>query len=273
MPSSRLVRATTMDNSFLPAGYADMLKSTFSTDLYQQEVLGDFILLGSGQAYKFVASKHLDIKPFDPTRPILFSMDLNVSPLCGIVAQHDEKARTMHVLEEITIKDNAQTRVACRIMADRWKDKAAECWYMCDESGGARSTRTTESDVLIMQSEMPKHFKRNRSLNGAPKPRVLDRVNAANSMLDPAIGPPRLTIDPSCKGLIEDLESVVWESYGKLDKSDPKRTHFTDSASYVLARLFPITTEVPAFGLDGSLQRPVQVKPPQERGFPAPVGG
>lgn len=271
LPSSRLIRATTMDNTFLPAGYADMLKATFSNDLYQQEVLGDFVLLGSGQAYKFGMNKHLAKKDFDPSRPLLFSLDLNVSPLCGVVAQHDEKSRTMHVLEELVISDNAQTRVACQMFAEKWKHKAAECWYMCDESGGARSTRTTESDVLIMQGEMPKHFKRNRSLNGAPKPRVLDRINATNAMLDPAIGNPRLTIDPSCKTLIEDFESVVWESYGKLDKRDPKRTHMSDAASYVLARLFPVTTEVPAFGLDGSLQRPVQVKPPQERGFPAPT--
>lgn len=272
MPDSRLIRATTMDNRFLPAGYSDMLRSTYSNDLYQQEVLGNFIVLGSGAVYKFNRNRHLCKKEFDSTKPVLFTLDLNVSPLCGCIAQHDPVAKTMHVFDEVVITDNAQTRTACRAMADKWAHKADEVWHICDEAGAARSTRTLESDVMIMQNEMPKLFKRARSLNGCSKPKVVDRCNAVNGMLDSADGTIRLTIDPSCKTLVEDLESVVWLEYGKIDKRDEKHTHSTDSLGYLVHRLFPITVGTVPFGLNGSLEKPVQTKPLHERGFPAPVG-
>jgi hypothetical protein len=191
--------------------------------------------------------------------------------MVGVVVQFDEHRRTMHVFAEIVIRDNAQTRVACQMVADRYKHKVNSCLYMCDEAGAARSTRTTESDVLIMQQVIPKLFRQSRSMNGAAKPRVVDRVNAVNAMLDPADGQVRLTMDPSCGELVSDLETISWDAYGKVDKSDPQRTHASDALGYCIARLFPIGSGHGLFGLDASLEAPGRPRNVQA-GFPAPIG-
>jgi hypothetical protein len=228
-----------------------------------------------GLAFRFDRQKHCCFKTMDMNKPLLFACDLNVSPLIGVVAQHDPVARTMHIFQEVVIHDNAQTRIACEVVGQRYASKFAEAWYLCDESGGSRSTRTLETDVMIMDGTMRKLFKRCRSLNGPSKPRVIDRYNSVNALLDPASGPVKLTIDPTCKELIADLESVAWDDYGKIDKSDDKRTHAGDALGYLVHRLLPVGSEAEPFGLDGSLENSKskeQMKPPQERGFPAPVG-
>jgi len=274
-----VVRGSTYDNEAnLPAGYIQNLVSTYGQQQLNQEVLGNWVEDQQGRAFVFDRNKHVTSSMdstgvcYDVRKPLLFSMDLNVSPLCGVIAQHDPAKRTMHVFHEVIIRDNAQTRIACELVASRYADKFLEIWHMCDEAGAARSTRTLESDVQIMDGAMRKLFKRSRSLNGVAKPRVVDRYNSVNAMLDPAEGNPRLTFDQSCRELITDLEEVSWDDYGKIDKSDSKRTHMGDALGYLVHRLFPVGSEAQAFGLDGSLDKPVQQKAPQERGFPAPVG-
>lgn len=266
-----VVRGSTMSNARnLPSGYVDGLKATYSVEQYNQEVMGNWVDSMEGLAYRFDKARHCVKAPFDPERPIFFSLDLNVSPMIGVVCQWKERERTIHVHEEIIIRDNAQTRVACQATADRYSHKTNECLYMCDEAGAARSTRTTESDVLIMQGMMPRLFRSSRSMNGSSKPRVVDRVNSVNALLDPADGVTRMTIDPSCVELIQDLETLSWDQYGKIDKSDPKRSHAVDAAGYAVCRLFPIGGGR-AFGLDGSLD-PAAKQRNLQAGFPAPVG-
>lgn len=267
-----LFTGSTQDNAAnLPPGYLENLKRTYSTDQYAQEVLGHWVDLDVGLAYRFDRDKHLARRDFDPSRPLLFSLDLNVNPMVGVVCQHDEEARTMHVLEEIVLRGHAQTRDAIRVLADRYSHKSLQLMHMCDEAGGSRSTRTTATDVTIMKAECARLFRRSRSLNGPAKPLVVDRVNCVNAMLDPAEGPPRLTIDPSCKELILDLESMRWDDqYGKIDKSDPARSHGSDAAGYLCHRLFPIQLSDKPFGLDGALERQASASRP--KGFPGPVG-
>jgi hypothetical protein len=70
----------------------------------------------------------------------------------------------------------------------------------------------------------------------------MDGVWAVNGMLSPAIGEPRLLMDPKCKDLIRDMESLRWEAgTRKLDKdSNPKLSHLADALRYVIAQEFPV---------------------------------
>ena len=72
-------------------------------------------------------------------------------------------------------------------------------------------------------------------------------VNVVNSRrLCSHDGVRRLVVDPRCKELIRDLETVRWKQAangqvsGKLDKGDRKRTHISDALGYYLVRAFPI---------------------------------
>ena len=67
-------------------------------------------------------------------------------------------------------------------------------------------------------------------------PRVIDSVNAVNKICEENI-----IIDPSCKGLITDLEQTVnKEGTREIDKSDKQRTHFSDGLRYAIDFEYPI---------------------------------
>jgi len=67
-------------------------------------------------------------------------------------------------------------------------------------------------------------------------PRIVDSVNAVNKICEK-----NLIIDPSCKGLITDLEQTVnKEGTREIDKSNKERTHFSDGLRYAIDYEFPI---------------------------------
>ena len=71
-----------------------------------------------------------------------------------------------------------------------------------------------------------------------------DRVNCVNALLRNQAGETRLLVDPGCRELIRDFERVHWKSdphgnaLAEIDKSDPKRSHLSDAAGYMIARDF-----------------------------------
>ena len=66
---------------------------------------------------------------------------------------------------------------------------------------------------------------------------MVDSVNAVNKLCEKD-----LIIDPSCKGLITDLEQTVNKPGTRdIDKSDKERTHFSDGLRYAIDFEFPIT--------------------------------
>jgi len=121
---------------------------------------------------------------------------------------------------------------------------------MADEAGQARSTRVSYNDVDIMQQAFKGYYNA-RTLNGPSKPHVIESVTALNGMLDPADKQPRLFIDPRCKQLIKDLESVRWEEGEprKIDKSDSELTHMSDSLRYICWNISQGSQEVRVFNL------------------------
>ena len=67
-------------------------------------------------------------------------------------------------------------------------------------------------------------------------PRIIDSVNAVNKLCDE-----NLIIDPSCKGLITDLEQTVnKQGTREIDKSNHERTHFSDGLRYAIDFEYPI---------------------------------
>ena len=67
-------------------------------------------------------------------------------------------------------------------------------------------------------------------------PRIVDSVNAVNKICEK-----NLIIDPSCKGLITDLEQTVnKEGTREIDKSHKDRTHFSDGLRYAIDFEYPL---------------------------------
>jgi len=53
-----------------------------------------------------------------------------------------------------------------------------------------------------------------------------------------------MTVDPTCKHLIRDLEQCQRDSSGSLSKKDEKLTHALDAASYMIEYLWPIQRRI-----------------------------
>jgi len=253
-PNVDVIRGTTIDNEpNLPQGYVEMLRQNYSSELYLQEVEGEFLMIGVGRVHHFSADNVLE-HPFDKRLPIIFSLDFNVSPMGGIVMQVDQKKRQAWVLDEINIKDDATTASACEQFLSRWGGKAESCWWIGDEAGGARSTRSYDTDLIIMRKMLQGKFLRLRALNDGRKPRVVDRINSVNSLLDPpGEQVPRLFVAPRCRETVADLELLQWMENGRrqVDKSDNARSHWADALGYAIDKLLPVRPPGPVmFGWD-----------------------
>jgi hypothetical protein len=192
--------------------------------------------------YNFTDKNILE-KPPSSWTGIAFGLDFNVAPLCGVLCLFNKLNRTVYVVDEYHKNDNGRTSDACnwarpRIEHYRQGLKLGQAHFIGDASGGHRDTRGNVSDLSIMQQELRACA---TPLSASKKnPLVIDRINAVNTMLDPAVGQARLLIHPRCKHLIDDMQSVKWKDGTRdIDKSDSELTHISDSLGYVIYSLFP----------------------------------
>jgi len=239
---ARVIPARTADNWHLPADYEDRLRSQYSEEMAAQELDAAIVVMGKGRMYRFSQERHVRPCQPSPRLPLVFSLDLNVSPMCGVVMQVDKASRSAWVLDELMIEDGALTKDMVALLRREWPEWRAGLWFMGDEASDSQSTRTPESDIDIMRSLLRGYPGGSRCLNDGRKPRVVDRVNVVNGLLEPALGEPRLHVDPSCRKSIEDLEGMRWqEGVRKADKRDKQRSHFTEAMGYALEKLLPIS--------------------------------
>lgn len=245
LPETQTIFASSYDNLFLPETYASGLEAKLGKRLAQQEIHAQFVSLAEGRAFDFDRKIHMTKQAaFEPDIPVLFSMDFNVSPLCGIVMQYDLGSREAWVIDEIHIPDNAKTVEACREFVRRYKGKAAQVEFEGDIAGRARDTRGTPTDHSLMRQEIEGAFEFSRWSGDNRQRPVMDGINAVNALLAPAMGKTRLKVHPKCKYLIRDLEQVsIKPGTREIDKSKKQLTHMTDALRYPIARLFPVARQ------------------------------
>ena len=219
--------------------------------LWRQEFEASFDAAGASLAYvAFAREGNVGECQFRPGEPLIWALDFNVNPMCSVLAQRVGDA--VHVIDEMVL-DDAHTEMACDALVEktqewrRWWGELTLHIYG-DASGFQRRTAGAMTDWRLIREYMTRwrgDFApdlRAPRANGA----VRDRVNAVNSRLCSHDGVRRLVVDPKCKELIRDLETVRWKQAangqvsGELDKGDRKRTHISDALGYYLVRAFPI---------------------------------
>src|ERR1035437_7518986 len=118
---SEYIHAATGDNPFLDAGYVQRIRAGRSALQLKQDEHGEFTSLTTGRVFEFERDRNCSqVLRYNPKKPLIYSMDFNVSPLCAVVCQVDDRSRSVLVLDEIFIPDEGQTREACREFARRW---------------------------------------------------------------------------------------------------------------------------------------------------------
>ncbi len=231
-----LIRARTTDNPFLPADYIQSLYDQYDAVLVEQYINAMFVNInGLAAYYSFDRDRHhKSVSPSVINRYpwIGIGWDFNLHKMCCELFIYNKRKKRFHVFDEIIIRGNANTEKMCKKILAKYPNHRFRAFP--DSSGKSGSTNASKSDLEIIASH-PEF-----SLYYHPKnPFVRDRLASMNSIMSHDV----FSIDTiACPDLTEDLEQVVRDKSGDLDKSDDERTHSSDAIGYPAAFLFEVTT-------------------------------
>jgi len=222
---------TTIEGGFVEDSEIDRLKSNMDGRLYRQEMEASFETTGNRAAYNF--DRDIHIKKADGlTSERFIGMDFNVDYMSAVIACVYTDG-TIHYYDEIR-QSNSNTEAMSREMRKRWGLHP----IFPDPAGKARSTTSNRSDHQILKDNGFQVIAR------VAHPTQKDRLSALNRMLLDAKDRVKMTIDPSCKYLIKDLEQTQRDKKGGISKKDDAMTHFLDACSYYIELKHPIVQRV-----------------------------
>lgn len=222
---------------------------------YEQEYDATFLNF-LGRAYKpFTEATHCDRFEYNPSLPLIFTFDFNVSPgVAGVFQEQYYKGDKPNVdrrvpisakIGEVWIEQESDTKLVCRELIRDWKHHTGFVYIYGDATGGAKKTSQTEgTDWDIAKAQLRPVFGERLKFR-VPDSNPLERVrlNAMNTRLQTADDQIRLMLDNRLKYSIADYEGTVLkkDGSGELDKDDdPDRTHMTDGDGYYIAEKFPL---------------------------------
>lgn len=227
-----LTVASSRDNHHLPADFVPKLIQSYDARLVRAYVDGRFVnLTGVPACYMFDRAVNVKTRESSPRKWL--GMDFNLDPLVGIVWSEYSDG-SIHAEREYAFRGSqAHTEDAAKAIRRDYPG-LRECHP--DPAGKAGSTSSKLSDHQILRENGFTVIARPAA------PAVRDRLAALNRKCKDGDGRVMLTVDPSCKGLIADLEQCKLDSAGQLDKSDKKRTHWLDACSYGIEYRWPVTS-------------------------------
>ncbi|HYM09903.1 MAG TPA: hypothetical protein VEU62_04190 [Bryobacterales bacterium] len=215
--------------------FYDRLKASYDERFFQQEVLGQYLNLITGQVYYGLdRTENTGRYELDPWRPLAWSWDFNLNPMCSVICQKTNE--DVFVLDEIVIETSSTPEV-CGEFFERYGTHRGGIEVYGDASGDHGHTVTGTSDFHLIRE----FFRTHGELKGevrvpSANPLVRDRVNVVNSRICNAEGERHLFVDARATELIKDLEQVSYKTGTNLiDKEkDPRRSHLSDALGYYL---------------------------------------
>jgi hypothetical protein len=251
----RFIVETSENKKYLPEGYIEGLRARYSHDpsrLLSYEK-GLFVPFTKGSAY-WAYNDHLNLIADDyrvtPDRPVLLSLDFNVSPMAWVVAQkYWEQKSVYHTrtekylfLEESSGETLGLLDALAEFMA---KFPAAqygntEIQIYGDASGYARDLhRASEGYTVIEQTLRAKGYRRISIMAERSNPLVKDRLEKAAQVMSYE----RMAVHIRCTRLRQSFVKTALKE-GTWDIEKPGRddwTHYADAASYLLYEIYKMT--------------------------------
>ncbi len=215
--------------------FYERLKASYDQRFFEQEVLGQYLNLMSGQVYPaFERKGNTGQFGVEGSQPLAWSWDFNLNPMCSVICQ--QRGEAVLVVDEI-VMETSSTPEVCEEFLTRYSGHTAGVHVYGDASGDSGHTVTGKSDFHLIRA----FFGRYRELKGtvnvsSSNPPVRDRVNVVNARLRNARGERRLLVDVKCRELMRDLEQVCYKpGTSQIDKEkDAKRSHLSDALGYYL---------------------------------------
>ena len=228
----KLTRGRTEDNIMLPEEFINSLKENYDETLLRAYLNGEFVNLQHGQTYyNFNRSNNVKENKYNPELPIRCAMDFNVSPMCASIFQTYDNSPFIRVFKEVELHHGGGSEILTERMVQEIKALYPNQRFIAyPDPANQRHTSALYTDHDILRQG-------GFQVKVKPKaPRVTDSVNAVNKLCEK-----NLIIDPSCKGLITDLEQTVNKpGTREIDKSNKERTHFSDGLRYAIDFEYPI---------------------------------
>jgi hypothetical protein len=230
-----------------PHGHLDpnlieMFRQTLDERSFRQEFEASFEALAGRVYYGFARATHVKPVALTPRLPVCVSVDFNIEPACAVIAQVEGQ----HVRVWREVKTRHAGGEATRATARRAKQLLDEVGVrgpirIYGDATGKAGKTTGPADHAVLREVFP----------GATwcipthNPHVRDRVASVNGRCQTMTGERYLSVDPTCVGLIADLEQVIFAANGDIDKTtNPELTHLSDALGYLCAQVFPTMPRV-----------------------------
>ena len=214
--------------------------------LFAQEYEAAFLSPIGLVYYAFAHDKHLRPVAYDSSLPLVFCFDFNVSPGSAVVLQEqqlDGQVKTC-VIGEVHIPTDSRTDIVCERLRAMFPHHAGDVLVYGDPAGNQRRTSAHSNDWDIVRLELRKTYSRVLDRVARSAPSIVDSVNSVNARLLNAAGEVRFAINgEAAPQTLRDLEGVAWNDSKEsrdIDKSDMRRTHWSDALRYYIHERHPV---------------------------------
>lgn len=230
----RHVKASSLTNPFLPRTYIESLKNTYTSELQQAYIDGEFVNLTSGTVYKnYNRQAHNSNETIKANEQLFIGCDFNVTRQAATIYVKREGGKQWHAVEELV--DMYDTPEMIRIIKEKWKDKGHRIIIYPDASGRSRHTSNASvSDIALLQ-QAGFEVRVNPT-----NPSVKDRVNAMNAALS------KWQVFVNCRRCPTVADCLEQQAYDKNGEPDKKsgNDHQNDATTYPIAYELPIIKPV-----------------------------
>lgn len=271
-----VIKAPSTENQFLPDGYVQAMKDTYSKERYEREVLGSWDAF-EGQVYsEFRRDTHV-VQPFripDEWNRFIGADHGYTNPAAFLWCAVDYDGN-LYVYREYYETQKLVKEIARDVTKLSGREKID--YISIDPSIRAVRSQTGASDWDAYQEHLPANFSLTPAKNEVAA--GIDRVKT-HLKVNEVTGRPKLYIFENCKNLIEEITQYRYDdnvAQNKNAKETPRKynDHAVDALRYAimsrpeLPRMEDIAAKRrQAPTLEGALQRELQsVKKPKPKDF------
>jgi len=233
-------------SDIIGAAEVEAAKRDLDPRMFAQEYEAAFLTASGRVYYAFDTAVHVQPVRYEPTLPLVFCFDFNVAPGSAVVVQEQTLGPKVitAVIGEVHIADDSRTDLVCDELARMYRGHTGDVAIYGDPSGNQRRTSAQSNDWDLVRQHLRKTFPRILDRVTRSAPPIVDSVNSVNARLLNAAGDVRFAINSqAAPQTLKDLESVTWnedKDTRDIDKSDPKRTHWSDALRYYIHERHPI---------------------------------
>lgn len=224
---------TTLDGGNVPPEEIEAARRDLDEKTFRQEYEASFETY-SGIVYYGFSDENIVERKLQDEKSLYIGIDFNVSPVTATVAIPTKDG--LHLIDEIVIY-GSNTEELVEEIKNRYPTQ--KIFAFPDPAGNQRKTSAGgKTDISILQNAGFVVKVRNSH------PKVRDRINAVNSLLNNSRNEKRLLIAPKCKQSIKALRQHTYKEGTLVPDKDSGFDHITDALGYMVEFLYPITKEV-----------------------------